>query len=313
VVNNAIIFAIMEKEGIYYSEFLADNFFRLFKIDKIYFQGKTKYQQVDCFYNSFLGKVLFLDKKIQSAQIDEHIYHESLVFPALLTHPSPKKALVIGGGEGATLRELLRYCSIEKVTMIDIDKELVSLCQKYMPEWSQGAFDNPKVQVIFGDARSYIEEVEDTFDVIISDLTEPLKHGPSVYLFTKEFFKKVYNTLNTDGIFVLQAGNADHCYNKFLASLIKTLSNLFPIVRPYWTFVPSYSTPWGFIIASKKEDPVELKESKIAQRMNENGVKNLQFYHPGLHRGLFALPLYLQKAIAKARVLSDKKPFIWEM
>jgi len=303
----------MTREESYYSESFSEYFVRRFKVDKFYYKGKTKYQFIECFYNQFLGKVLFLDKKIQSAQIDEYIYHESLVHPALFTHPAPRKVLVLGGGEGATIREVLKHSTVEKVTMVDIDKDLVKVCQKYLPEWSEGAFSNSKTDLIFGDARRFIEETQERFDVIISDLTEPVEEGPSVHLFTNEFFKEVYKALKVDGLFVLQAGSTDTFYNQFFCSLAKTLEKIFPFVLPYWTFVLSFGMPWGFVLASKKENPLKLDEDEILKRIRNRGIKKLKFYHSGFHKGYFALPLYLIKNLKKGKVLTDKKPFIWEL
>jgi len=139
----------MKNRGRYFIELYTENLLRKIKIDKLYFEGRTKYQKVICFSNEYLGKTLFLDEKIQSAQIDEYVYHEALVHPSLLVHPSPKEVLVIGGGEGATIREVLRHPSIQNVTMVDIDEELVEICQKYLPEWSDGAFDDMRTDLIF--------------------------------------------------------------------------------------------------------------------------------------------------------------------
>jgi spermidine synthase len=300
------------EEGLFFFEPFTADFARQLKVDKIYYQGKTKYQRVQLFHNRIFGKVLFLDGKIQSAQIDEFIFHEALVHPALITHTAPRKVLIIGGGEGATLRETLRHLSVEKAVMVDIDRKLVKLCQEHMPEWSDGAFSDVRTRLIFGDARRYVERTKQEFDIIISDLTEPLKEGPSVYLFTKEFFEKIFLALKEDGVFVLQAGGADPFYNQFFASCAKTLKDIFPLVRPYWAFIFSFSNPWGFVLASKKTDPLGLDEKEISKRMSSRGVKKLKFYHPGFHHGLFSLPVYLIKALKKGRILTDKKPFIWE-
>jgi spermidine synthase len=297
----------------YYFEPFTKSFARRFRIDKLYYKGNTEYQHVQCFYNEFFGKILFLDEKIQSAEIDEYVYHESLVHPVLITHPSPQKVLVLGGGEGATIREVLRHSTVESVTMVDIDKQLIDLCQEFLPEWSDGAFSDPKTHLIFGDARKYVEETEEKFDAIISDLTEPVEGGPSVYLFTKEFFKKIFDILAEDGVFVLQAGSADPYYHQFYASLAKTLGTVFPLVRPYWTFVFSFGIPWGFILASKKKDPLKLDEEEIALRIRNRKIKKIKFYHYTLHKGFFALPLYLVKSLKKAEILTDEKPFIWKL
>lgn len=308
----AIILAMGYEEN-YYSETYAENVIRRFKIDKLYYRGKTDHQYVECFHNQFLGKVLFLDGKIQSAQVDEYIYHESLVHPTLITHPSPRQVLILGGGEGATLREVLKHDTVEKVTMVDIDKQLVELCRKYLPEWSEGAFSSSKTDLVYGDAREFVEGTQKKYDVIISDLTEPLENSPSVYLFTEEFFGKIFDILEENGLFVLQAGSTDPVYNRFYCSLAKTLKRVFPLVRPYWTFVLSFAQPWGFILASKSKDPLKLKEGRISDRIRSRKIRKLKFYHSGIHQSYFALPLYLMKEMKKGKMLTDKNPFIWEL
>lgn len=300
-------------EDLFFYEPLTENIIREIKVDKVYYEGNTKYQFVQCFYNKFLGKVLFLDKKIQSAEIDEFVYHESLVHPALITHPHPQKVLIIGGGEGATLREVLKHETVQKVTMVDIDEELVSICRKYLPEWSDGAFSNPKSCLVFSDARAFLEKTDEKFDVIISDLTEPLESGPSACLFTKQFFEKMGKALEKSGLIVLQAGSVDPYYFHFYASCVKTLEAVFPKVRPYWTFVLSFSLPWGFVLASQGPDPLEIDEKEASRRVWKRKIKKLKFYHSGLHNAFFALPRYLIKNLKKARVITDEKPFIWEL
>lgn len=308
----AIILAVDNKEK-YYSETLTEDMIRWFKVDKLYFSGKTDYQNVDCFYNRFLGKVLFLDERIQSAQVDEYIFHESLVHPPLITHPKPRQVLILGGGEGATLREVLRHSTVERATMVDVDKQLVEVCRKYLPEWAEGAFSSPKADLVYENARRFVEEAQDKFDVVISDLTEPFENSPSVYLFTEEFFKKIFDILGQDGLFVLQAGSTDPITNRFYCSLVKTLKRVFPLVRPYWTFVLSFAQPWGFILASKSKDPLKLNKGEISDRIKRRKIKKLKFYHSGIHQSYFALPVYLIKELKKGKILTDKNPFIWEL
>jgi spermidine synthase len=303
----------MTKDGFYFIETYTENLIRNIKVEKVIFEGKTKYQYVQIFENRMLGKMLFLDKKIQSAAIDESIFHESLVHPALMIHPNPQNVLIIGGGEGATLREVLRHECVRRATMVDIDRQLVRLCQEHLPEWSSGAFSDPRTEVVFGDALTYVEKCRDKFDVIVSDLTEPIEKGPSVFLFTEEFYRKASGILKDDGVFVLQAGSTDIKYNQFFSSCSRTLEQVFPVVRPYWTFMFSFCSPWGFIMASREQDPLNWDEKTLKTRIKDRKIKNLVYYHPGIHRGLFALPLYLERALKKGDVLTDKKPFIWEL
>jgi spermidine synthase len=303
----------MTYEGFFYNEVFTHDYVRKFKVEKIFFEGRTKYHYVQCFSNVLFGKVLFLDRKIQSAQVDEYVYHESLVHPAMMTHPKPQKVLVLGGGEGATLREVYRHSTIENITMVDIDEELLGICKKHLPEWSEGAYEDTRTRLVIGDARQFVEEMQDKFDVVISDLTEPLEESHSVYLFTEEFFEKINKTLGDNGVFVLQAGSTDPTYHEFFTSCAKTLSQVFPIVRPYWTFVFSFGSPWGFVVASKNKDPLDLEKNDLKKRINSRRIKGLKFYHDGLHKGFFALPVYLGKDKQKGRVLTDREPFIWEL
>jgi len=196
--------------------------------------------------------------------------------------------------------------------MLDLDRELVEISQRYLPEWSRGAFSSPRAKLLFREARAYIEKTKQKFDVVISDLTEPLRGTPSVPLFTREFFRQVDAILNGDGIFVLQAGSADPHYSHFFGSLGKTMRAVFPVVRPYWTFIFSFSLPWGFVLASKRDDPLRISELELRKRLAKRKVRNLKYYRPGLHESFFRLPPYLDRAVRRGRVLEDKAPFIWE-
>jgi len=303
----------VEKKARYFYEECSPNYIRGFKIDRLLYDGKTKYQHVKCIENEMFGKILFLDEKIQSAQIDERIYHETLVHPAMITHPNPEKVLVVGGGEGATIREVLKHTTVKEVTMVDIDEELVEICREHLPEWSEGAFDDPKTKLVFGDAREYCFDTEEKFDVVISDLTEPLEEGLSRNLFTREFFAQLSEVLNDEGIFVLQAGSTDPYYNEFFGSCVKTLKGIFSGVRPFRAFIFSFGFPWGFVLGIQSENQDHLTETEISARWDERGLPKLAFYRPGLHTALFTLPVYLEKGIERGRVLADNKPYVWRI
>jgi len=300
------------KEGIWFIQKYTDDAMFQYRIEKIYFSGKTKYQKVDIVQVTLFGKSLFLDDKIQSAEVDEFVYHEALVHPAMMSHPDPKRILIIGGGEGATLREVLKHNTVQKVIMVDIDEELVKLCAEHMPEWSNGAFESSRTQLIFDDARKFIENTNEKFDVIISDLTEPLEKGPSIYLFTREFYKKIFNILNENGVLVVQSGSADPYYNCFFASVYKTLEEVFPLVKPYWTFIFSFNLPWGFNLALKKKQQLEINEKDFKNRIDESKFGQLRFYDLNLGKGLFSLPVYLKEALSQGKISTDSQPFLWK-
>ena len=277
-------------------------------IKRIFYVGKTKYQHVEIIETYVYGKCLVLDGKIQSSQADEWIYHESLVHPVMITHPKPKKVAVLGGGEGATLREVLRYPSVERVVMVDIDEEVIKLCKKYLPEWHQGSFDDPRVELVIEDARRYLQKANESFDVIIIDLTDPVPGSPSVLLYTKEFYQIVRERLTNDGLMVTQATNASIPKFKNYLIIYNTLKHVFPIVRPYYVYVPSFISAWGFVIASKKYDPIAITENQIREKLSKLRG-NLKFYDEQVHRKLFILPKYIKEAMKRIKdIATDEKP-----
>lgn len=295
-----------------YTELFSQYYLRSFEVNRMLYSGRTSFQKVDCFHNPLMGKMLFLDEKIQSAQVDEFIYHEALVHPIMAAHPEPAEILVIGGGEGAVLREVLKHRVVKSAWMVDIDPELVSICRRHLPEWSENAFEDPKVSMCYGDAREFVDKTRKTFDVVISDLTEPVAGGPSVRLFTREFFMGISRILKDNGLFVMQAGSTDPNHHAFFAACSRTLGEIFPLVRAYETNVFSFGMPWGFLFAGRGADPRDLGENMIRERLRRRKVEKLKYYHPGLHRPLFALPFYLEQSLQDGgRVITDQDPFIW--
>ena len=277
-------------------------------ISACYFSGKTKFQDVGIVESPLLGKMLILDGDTQSSQADEYIYHESLVHPAMLMTEKPRNILILGAGEGATVREVLLHKSVEKVTMVDIDEEVVTLCKKYLPEWSNGAFENPKTKVFYMDAYKYVNETTEKYDVIISDLTEPLDDSPSRKLFTKEFFSKIREKLNPGGSFVLQASTADF-HNCELHTIIhNTLSKVFKYTSSFASRVPAFDTTWAFVYCSDINDPLTLSKEEIDKRISENIKGNLKYYDGVTHFHIFNTPKYIRKAIGKqTRVIEENE------
>jgi spermidine synthase len=201
---------------------------------------------------------------------------------------------------------------VEKAVMVDIDRELVELCREHLPEWADGAFSDPRARISIQNARSFINGSKQKYDIMISDLTEPLRTSPSLPLYTQDFFREVRAALKEDGIFAVTAGSCDPYYSRFFSSCVKTLESVFRCVRPFWTFIFSFGLPWGFILAADRADPAGLSEKEILRRSRLRKVRRLRFYHPLLHKSLFSLPIYLLQSIRSARILTDKRPFIWE-
>lgn len=280
-------------------------------VERFVYSGKTKYQVVEIIDTEFYGRCLVLDGKIQSSQFDEYIYHETLIQPAMILHPNPRNVMIIGGAEGAVLREVLRYESVERVVMVDIDREVVELCKEYLPSWHQGFFKDPKVSILYLDARKYLQKTDDTFDIIFMDLTEPVNDGPSYLLFTRQFYKLVSERLDVDGIIALQAGSFNPRLLNCHAAVCNTLATSFPIVRSYASFIPSYDAVWGFALASKNHDPLQLSPAGVDKRLSERGVNGLKFYDGETHLGMFSVPKDIRMARDKeTRIIEDDRPLI---
>ena len=278
-------------------------------IDAVVYYKKTTYQVAEIIDTKSYGRCLVLDGKMQSSQIDEFIYHEALVHPAMLTHPSPKRVFVVGGGEGATLREVLRHQSVESVLMVDIDQEVVEACKAYLPEWHQGAFSDPRVSLRFTDARKLLEEEDIRYDIIIIDISEPVEEGPAYLLYTKEFYQLVMERLSEDGLIALQAGTTTTPYLLNFTAVCKTLKEVFPVVAPYQASIPSFGLPWGFALASKGLDPRTLSPEEIDRRIAQRLRGVLQSYDGQTHLGQFLLPKQVRREMEKEeRIIEDNHP-----
>jgi spermidine synthase len=276
-------------------------------------EAQTKFQHAEILQTAAYGKTLVLDGRIQSSQVDEFIYHEALVHPGMLTtEASPRTALVIGGGEGATLREILRYPSVTRAVMVDIDGEVVELCKTHLPEMHRGAFDDRRTEVRHEDARAYLEKSKDRFDLITVDLVEPLEEGPARMLFTREFYALVRDRLTPGGAMTMQAGMTKLGELAFFTTIHRTLREVFPVVAPYQSFVSCFGTPWGFIVASKKVDPARLDAQAVDKLIADRVEGSLEYWDGVTHQHAFSLPKFIRNAIAKqTRVVTDANPLLF--
>lgn len=278
-----------------------------------YIAGKeTEYQRIEILLSPFFGKMLIIDGDVQSTEKDEYIYHESLVHTALITNENPKDVLILGGGEGATLREVLKHRTVKSITMVDIDRESIEFAKKHLKEWHRGAFNSPKLNLIIGDALKLVGEFkEGSFDVIISDVTEPFEGGPSYKLFTKEFFEKLKRTLKKGGAFSLQASILRNVTFELHRRIHWTLKEVFPVVFSYYSYVPSFDTTWGFCIASEEINPKEFSIDEIDTRIKERVEGELKFYDGETHRKLFLLPKDIRKILEeKVEIIEEDRPFV---
>ncbi len=284
--------------GLYTVENVSKHSLYIVKVRNVILTTKTRYQEVQIIELEEYGRALILDGYIQSAEADEFIYHESLVHPVMVTHPNPSRVLIIGGGEGATLREVLKHNCVKEAVMVDIDGELVEFAKKYLDFMHQGAFYDPRAKIVIDDGKKYVAECNSsTFDIVIIDLTDPYSSEIAKALYTKEFYAEVMRILKSDGIMVTQAGNS-FFYSDVYHYVLSNVKSVFPIVREYWQWVPSFGYACNFIIGSLRYDPAAVSEDKVNSVLKERNVKT-KIFSGAHHISLLKGPIIYGKSVAQ--------------
>lgn len=263
-----------------------------YEVTRVLARAQTAFQDVEIAETLAFGRALFLDGQPQSAVADEYVYHEALVHPALVSHSNPKRVLIAGGGEGATLREVLRHPGVERAVMVDIDGELVDLCREHLAEMHRGAFDDPRADVVIGDALAYLREHDERFDAIVIDLTDPSEDGPIGELYSEGFYRLVASRMAEGGIVVLQAYTFGPGRTAWQDRIAETLRLVFPIVRRYRAEVPFFKDSWAFLTASAVRDPAALPPGYVDRALSGRDVGGLRFYDGITHVSMFSLPKY---------------------
>ena len=285
------------------------NLIQLHSIEEVLYTGQSKFQSIQIIGTGSFGKCLVLDGKIQSSEVDEFIYHEALVQPAMIIHPCPETVFIAGGGEGATIREVLSHNTVKRAVMVDIDEEVVAICQKFLPNHSRGSFEDRRSELHHVDARDYLANSEELFDIIIIDLPDPIEEGPAYLLYTQEFYQLVRHRLTANGIITVQAGSAAWTELLNFTAVSNTLKSVFPIVCPYQVDVPSFGGPWGFCLASLNLNPILLSVTEVDDRISARALTGLRFYDGLTHQGMFSLPKHLRVELSKqTSLITDNEP-----
>jgi spermidine synthase len=298
-----------DKRGWYQEAITKDLWFGS-RIKRVIYEGQSRYQRVQVLETGSFGRCLVLDGKTQSAEADEFVYHEALVHPVMVGHPRPETVGIAGGGEGATAREVLRHSSVKRVTMVDLDQEVVDICRQHLPEHHQGAFADPRLRLLFDDARGFLERSSDRFDVLVLDLPDPMEGGPAYQLYTLGFYQMLRSRLNPGGCLVTQSGPAGVLnHQEVFTAIHQTLKQVFPVVAAYTVFMQSFGEPWGFTIASLGTNPLACSPQEVDACLESRGVQGLRFYDGITHQSLFALPKFLREAqAAETRIITDEHP-----
>jgi len=260
--------------------------------------------------NAVFGRLLYIDGISQSAENDEFVYHESLVHPAMLAHSHPTKVFIGGGGEGATLREVLRHKSVQKAVMVDIDGEMIKIAKEHLTSWHQGSFEDPRTCLAINDASLELKNFEDGyFDVVILDFCDPLQGGPAWVVYSKEFYSLVKSKMSIGGILAVQSGPCQlfdwqDCFGPINYSLTK----IFTHVHPSQVFVPSFTNTWGFNLCSDAEIDLYKGATSIDKELQKRltDVNKLRFYDGISHPGLFSTPKFLRLGLKSLHEKCDQ-------
>jgi spermidine synthase len=259
-------------EGVYIIEPAGRYIRLLFKVDRVFALERSPYQEVVLAEIEGFGRSLLLDKFIQSTERDEYIYHELLVHPAMAMHPNPERVLIIGGGEGATLREVLKHSTVKEAVMVDIDPVVVEFSKRYLEHMHQGSFNNPRARVYIMDGYEYVKKAPSGyFDVVIMDLTDPYASEIAKPLYSREAFAEIKRVLRADGVVATQAGSS-YFYPEEYRYVLESVKANFKHVAEYWFWVPSFGLNVNFVVGSdayKLEDVV----GKMDEVLKSRGVK----------------------------------------
>ena len=276
---------------------------QVFAVEEVLVERRTQYQHLVIFRNQQFGRVLALDGVIQTTQADEFVYHEMLAHVPLIAHGDVRRVLIIGGGDGGVLREVVKHPTVTHVTQVEIDGDVVELSKHYLPSLSQGAFDDPRLELIIGDGIKYVAETKARFDVIISDSTDPF--GPGEVLFTADFYRGCRSCLNPGGVLVTQNGNMFDQFDEILGTA-ERLRALFNDASFYSAAVPTYiggvmAFAWGTDNKALRCETLDVLRDRFAQA----GVTT-RYYTPEVHQGAFALPRFIIEAIELDATTEEK-------
>jgi len=247
---------------------------------------KSEFQEIEVVESQSFGKILLIDEVIMLTEADEFCYHEMIAHVPLCVHPKAKKVLVIGGGDGGTVREILKHDSVNEVDVCEIDEKVIEISKRHFP-YLANSFDDSKVKIYCEDGNKFIKSHKDEYDIIIVDSSDPI--GPAEVLFRREFYEAIFQALKDDGIIVAQAESFFY-HQKIIKSLFSFIRDIYPISEYYYTLVPTYpSGIIGFTFCSKKYHPINDFNEIEALKLN-----NLKYYDRGIHKAAFNLPTFAQ-------------------
>ena len=263
-----------------------------FRFQRRLLYTRTRHQQLELLESDQLGRTLRLDGRFMTSEKDEFFYHEALVHPAALAHPFPERVLILGGGDGGAAEELLKHGSVERVTLVDLDADVIEVARRELVGIHRGALDDPRVRVLCEDGDLFVSTTDDSFDLVLLDLTDP--ETPAGPLYSEAFLSRLKRILAPGGAVVLHLG-APFFEGEQVRSLLRSLQRSFRIVSPYGLHIPLYGAYWGMAVASDDLEPPSLPPLELEDRLQRRAITDLRYYNPLVHAGLFALPNFYRE------------------
>jgi len=252
---------------------------------------RSPFQSVEVHDSVPFGRLFRLDGHFMTSERDEFFYHEMLVHMPGIAHPAPERALIVGGGDGGSAEELLKYPTIRSVKLCEIDLAVVDISRKHLASVHKGAFDNPRLDLSIGDGFAFVRETTEQFDLIVLDLTDP--GGPSTLLYTPEFYRACAARLRPMGAMTLHIASPV-AHPSRVRDGLAALREAFPIVTPYLASIPLYGGMWMMACCSAGLDPRRITAHEVDRRLAQRGVGDLQYYNGEVHRASLALPNFVR-------------------
>jgi spermidine synthase len=274
------------------TEYLTDDWGFFVRSAKELERFRSPYQAVEVHDSVPFGKLFRLDRAFMTSEKDEFFYHENLVHMSALTHPAPERALVIGGGDGGSSEELLKYPSMKSVTLCEIDLAVVDIARKHLGRVHRGALDDPRLQLRIGDGYEFIRDTSEQYDLIVLDLPDPV--GPATELYTPAFYRTCAARLSPVGAMTLHIASPV-AHPQRIRQGLTALRAAFPVVTPYLTSIPLYGGMWMMACCSGTLDPRKLTSHEVDRRIAQRGIGDLQYYNGDVHRAALALPNFVRE------------------
>ena len=275
-------------------EKLNDHSVYAYRLGPVLYREQSPYQLIEVHDSPQFGRLFRLDGDYMTSEKEEFFYHEALVHPAAASHGEVKRVLILGGGDGGAAEELLKYPTVERVVIAELDEVVIRVAREYFQSIHNGALDDPRVEIRIGDGLAYVRDTTERFDLVLLDLTDP--DTPASALYAGEFFSSVKKLLNPGGAMVLHT--ASPIFRPDVVSMLyQRLKKNFTIVAPMGLYIPLYGAYWSFAVCSESLDPRHADAAQIDSIISSTGLTDLSYYNPATHQGLFALPGYFQKLL----------------